>query len=128
MQYGTHGDSITAIDPTKKYAVRQCTQHPVNEHHRVRVFESLLGNDYQTQDAAPGSEGDVGEDVCRSAGRSMQLELLGELMYQSHASYSTIGLGSDATDLIVKVCLLLGWDASHKGRERSGRVLLGGIG
>ena len=38
------------------------------------------------------------EDWRRS---EQQLELMGELMYQSHESYSACGLGSRGTDLIV---------------------------
>jgi hypothetical protein len=32
-----------------------------------------------------------------------QLETLGELMYQSHASYSRCGLGSEGTDRLVEL-------------------------
>jgi L-arabinokinase len=37
------------------------------------------------------------------ASRESRLKLLGELMYQSHASYSACGLGSAGTDLLVKL-------------------------
>jgi L-arabinokinase len=34
---------------------------------------------------------------------SCNLELIGELMYESHASYSQIGLGSPETDLLIEL-------------------------
>lgn len=72
-------DPVTRVDPAREYAVRACASHPVNEHFRVRAFAELL-------EAAAGDR--------RSA-------LLGELMYQSHASYTACGLGAEATDLLV---------------------------
>jgi L-arabinokinase len=73
-------DAVTRVEPERVYAVRAPTAHPVYENFRVRAFAELL-------------KGDVGE---------RQLELLGELMYQSHASYSACGIGSTATDAIVE--------------------------
>jgi galactokinase len=74
-------DTVTAVEPERNYAVRQPTAHPIYEHFRVRAFSEWL--------TATASE----------RGR----ELLGELMYQSHASYSACGLGSAGTDLLVKL-------------------------
>jgi L-arabinokinase len=80
--YGGHGDeAVTAVDPMRTYAVRAPTAHPVFENFRVKNFEQLL--------AAPDSDA--------------QLVALGELMYQSHASYSLCGLGSDGTDRLVEL-------------------------
>jgi L-arabinokinase len=78
-RYGGTADTVTRVEPDGTYAVRQPTAHPVHEHFRVRAFAELL--------AAHGSP--------------RRLELLGELMYQSHASYSACGLGSAATDRLV---------------------------
>jgi len=55
-------------------------QHPVYEHARVKTFAALLGSTNEER-----------------------AELLGELMYQSHASYSLCGLGSDGTDRLVEL-------------------------
>jgi L-arabinokinase len=74
-------DAVTCVAAEREYAVRVATAHPVYEHHRVRLFAELLG--------APVS--------------LRQLELLGELMYQSHASYSACGLGSAGTDRLVEL-------------------------
>jgi len=80
-RYGATSDVVTTVDPDIVYAVRQPTLHPIAEHHRVQLFASLL---QQTPCAAQTAV------------------LLGELMYQSHASYSACGLGATATDAIVE--------------------------
>ncbi|MEN3334608.1 MAG: galactokinase [Blastocatellia bacterium] len=73
-------DAVTRVEPERDYAVRMPTAHPIYEHFRVRAFAELLMN------------------AASERGR----ELLGEFMFQSHASYSVCGLGSEATDLLVK--------------------------
>jgi L-arabinokinase len=74
-------DSVTRVAPERSYAVRIPTAHPIYEHHRVRVFAELV-------------QGEINEE---------RMKLAGELMYQSHASYSACGLGSEATDRIVEL-------------------------
>jgi L-arabinokinase len=74
-------DAVTRVDPERSYAVRVPAAHAVYEHHRVRLFAELLSG----------------------AASEQRLELLGELMYQSHASYSACGLGSAATDRLVEL-------------------------
>jgi galactokinase len=74
-------DTVTTVDPSRIYKIRQPTAHPVYEHHRVNAFRQLL---LETSS----------ED---------QRTRLGELMYQSHESYSACGLGSPRTDLIVNL-------------------------
>lgn len=76
-------DDVTEIDPGRHYAIRRCTEHPIYEHFRVRLFIRLLQALVR------------GDWCCETA------ELLGECMYQSHASYSLCGLGSEETDAIV---------------------------
>jgi L-arabinokinase len=77
--YSSTFDSVTRVIPSLVYRIRQPTAHPVYEHHRVRTFRDLL--------LGPRSE--------------EQWTSLGELMYQSHASYSACGLGSRGTDTLV---------------------------
>lgn len=96
-RYGATSDTATRVDPERAYAVRNPTAHPVFEHFRVRAFAELL--------AAP-----------RTSRRS---ELLGELMYQSHASYSSCGLGSPGTDLLVRL-------VRESGRGLHGAKITGG--
>jgi L-arabinokinase len=60
--------------------VRVPAAHPVREHERVAEWARQLR-----------AAGPVGPDAVR----------LGALMYESHASYSACGLGSDGTDRLV---------------------------
>ncbi len=92
-------DPVTRVEPARTYAVRACTEHPIEEHHRVRVFRALL------------EAGAAGES---------QRELLGELMYQSHASYGACGLGSDGTDLLVELARRAGRGAGVYGAKITG--------
>jgi galactokinase len=80
-RYSHTPDTVTTIDPGRMYKIRQPTTHPVYEHDRVKLFRGLL--------TEPSSE--------------ERRKKLGELMYQSHASYSACGLGSHGTDLIVSL-------------------------
>jgi len=74
-------DLVTSVKPEVDYPVRQATQHPVLEHHRVQSFARIIRN---WQGLADGPE-------------------LGELMFASHESYSSCGLGSTGTDLLVNL-------------------------
>jgi L-arabinokinase len=80
-RYSGITDTVTEVEPTRTYKIRQPTAHPIYEHDRVKAFRQLL--------LAPPSE--------------EQRTRLGELMYQSHESYSACGLGSRGTDLIVSL-------------------------
>lgn len=80
-RYSATVDPVTAVDPQRIYKILRPAAHPVYEHHRVRLFRQLL-------------LGPQGED---------QRKLLGELMYQSHLSYTACGLGSSGTDRIVRL-------------------------
>ncbi|MDA0711745.1 MAG: GHMP kinase [bacterium] len=98
-RYGATTDTVTQIDPGRIYAVRKPAQHPIGEHFRVQMFRQLLTH-----------------------AQSDQVLLgLGELMYQSHASYSACGLGSEGTDRLVSL-------ARERGRERGlfGAKITGG--
>jgi len=103
-------DAVTQVDPQRTYGVRQPTAHPVYEHSRVGKFAELLA-------ARP---------------KETQLERLGELMYQSHASYSACGLGSAGTDLLVELVRAAGqrnglYGAKITGGGSGGTVaILGG--
>lgn len=80
-RYNGTTDAVTTVDPARTYAVRQPTAHPIYEHYRVQLFRALL------------TTGAADEE---------QRRLLGELMFQAHASYSACGLGSDGTDHLVE--------------------------
>ena len=78
-RFGGTTDSATHIETERAYAIRQPAAHAVYENLRVRAFAELL--------TTPADE--------------RQLSQLGELMFQSHASYSACGLGSPGTDRLV---------------------------
>jgi L-arabinokinase len=97
-RYGGTTDTVTRVDPGRVYAVRQPTAHPIHEHARVRRFAELL--------AGNPDESDLRE--------------MGELMYGSHASYSSCGLGSDGTDLLVELVRRAGPAAGLFGAKITG--------
>jgi L-arabinokinase len=82
FSWGNYLANISPAEFEREYvsrlpdAVRLPTAHPVYENARVQRFVDLL-------------ERNEGYDE------------LGELMYESHRSYSALGLGSEGTDLIV---------------------------
>jgi galactokinase len=99
-----HGttDSVSRISPERSYAVRVPTAHPIYENSRVRRFAELISE-------APGER---------------RLKLMGELMYQSHASYSACGLGAVGTDLLVRLVR----EAGPKNGLYGARITGGGSG
>ena len=74
-------DAVTRINPESVYAVRIPTAHAVYEHHRVRLFAELLKENINER----------------------RLQLLGELMFQSHASYAACGLCESGTNRLVEI-------------------------
>ncbi len=92
-------DAATTVDPDRNYAPRVCTEHPIDEHVRVRSFRDLL----QT--------GAADEESCVR---------LGALMYQAHASFSACGLGSDGTDRLVDLVRDAGADVGLYGAKITG--------
>ena len=97
-RYGGTTDEVTRVNPERVYAVLKPTAHAVYEHSRVRAFADLL------RESA-------------SAGRNDQL---GELMYQSHGSYTGCGLGSAGTDLLVRLVRDLGKSHGLYGAKITG--------
>jgi L-arabinokinase len=111
-RYGGTTDTVTRVDPARTYAVRQPTAHPIYEHHRVRLFRALLES--LTED-----EGRKTKDEGRTSFVEAAM-LLGELMFQSHASYSACGLGSDGTDRLVELVRAAGPQAGLYGAKITG--------
>lgn len=90
--YGNSIDSVTSINETQRYNLQACTAHPIYENERVHLFKQLLMSlEKANQDA-----------------RLETIIKLGELMYESHQSYSRCGLGADRTDEIVNLAKALG--------------------
>jgi galactokinase len=74
-------DPVTWVSAEQTYAVRVATTHAIYDHHRVRIYAELL----------------------KAAASERRLELLGELMYQSHSSYAACGLSVAGTDRLVEL-------------------------
>jgi len=96
-RFGKTSDPATRVDPERVYPVRRPTAHPVYENSRVRAFRRLL---------------ESGADSGPLA--------LGELMYQSHASYSACGLGSEGTDRLVAIARGFGHSRGIYGAKITG--------
>jgi L-arabinokinase len=97
-RYGGIDDHVTSVASGRRYRVRAPAAHPVHERWRVETFRELL--------LARGSEA-----VRRR---------LGELMYESHASYSRCGLGSAGTDQLVALVRAEGAAAGLYGARITG--------
>jgi L-arabinokinase len=100
-QFGGTTDSVTRVNPARAYAIRQPTAHPIYENARVEAWHTLLSS----------------PPAARSRGRE---EKMGELMYQSHASYSACGLGSDGTDQLVQMAREAGPERGIYGAKITG--------
>lgn len=80
----THPDPFTTVRPEVNYRVRACTRYAVEENQRIELFIEL----------ARGAKDGPASDASR---------LMGDLMFQSHWSYTECGLGCDETDLLVEL-------------------------
>jgi len=100
-RYGGTTDTVTSVDSGRTYAVRAPTAHAVYESSRVNKFAELLR--------------DQNESSREQTGKT-----LGELMYQSHASYSACGLGSEGTDYLVEMVRGAGLNSGLYGAKITG--------
>ena len=83
LQHGEfHPDPFTSARPEIQYRVRNCTRYAIEENQRIQLFVELVR----------GIKTKAFEDASR---------LMGDLMFQSHYSYTECGLGNAATDLLV---------------------------
>ncbi len=96
-RYGRTDDTVTAVERERQYQVLAPAAHPVYERRRAETFRRLLL--------------DSGDDVRRR---------LGELMYESHASYGRCGLGSAGTDRLVSLVRAEGPAAGLYGARITG--------
>ena len=79
-----HPDPFTPIRPNVLYPVRACTRYAIEEQQRIEMFVELI-------------RGLGGESHPAS------FRLLGDLMFQSHWSYTECGLGCEATDRLMEL-------------------------
>jgi L-arabinokinase len=77
-----HPDPFTVVRPEVNYRVRACTRYAIEENQRIELFIELARGTTQQPSIA--------------AFRQM-----GELMFQSHWSYTECGLGCAATDQLI---------------------------
>ncbi len=103
-RYGGTTDVVTVVDPRRCYPVWTPTAHPIYEHERVTEWARLLR---EAQNARLDPKRVLGER-------------LGALMLQSHASYSTCGLGSEGTNLLVELAMTDGPDQGIYGAKITG--------
>jgi len=82
-RYKVSIDPVTTIDEQKIYKPLVCGSHPVYENARVNEFKTLLKSFKKQED------------------KQASLIRMGDLMMQSHESYSAVGLGNEFTDKIV---------------------------
>jgi L-arabinokinase len=78
----THVDPFTIIRPEVNYRVQACTRYAIEENQRIQLFVELARN---------------------SNSGASSFRLMGDLMFQSHWSYTECGLGCEATDLLVEL-------------------------
>jgi L-arabinokinase len=97
-RYGGTADTVTSVESGRRYHIRAASAHPVYERRRAEVFRQLL------------LQPESGER-CRQ---------LGELMYESHASYGRCGLGSAGTDRLVALVRAEGVAAGLYGARITG--------
>lgn len=100
-RYHSHDDPATRINMDAVYEVKHATSHPIYENDRVKRFTNFI------------------KDPQKSINRP-QCELMGELMYQSHESYSCCSLGSRETDLLVSIARNVGRSGGIFGAKISG--------
>ena len=79
-----HPDPFTSIRPDVMYRVRACTRYAIEENQRVELFVELARASCETPSL--------------TAFRQM-----GELMFQSHWSYTECGLGCEETDQLIEL-------------------------
>lgn len=93
-KHGGTIDAVTQVNKNRTYHVLACTRHPIYENHRIHLFARLLHL--------------LGAAALKRDEREKTLNELGELMYQSHVSYSDCGLGNEVTDRIVHLARAAG--------------------
>ena len=99
-RYGETDDPLSCVDKAVNYAVRSALQFPISENFRAGLAEFLLR----------ASDSPLEQRLCQT----------GELMLQSHAGYSALGLGSPETDQMVDALVSLGAQKGVYGGRASG--------
>ena len=98
QRFGGVDDPLSSIEADRRYPVRAAAAFATGENHRSQLAAGLLGGATPHGVAA----------------------LLGELLYQSHLGYSSIGLGANETDAMVAAVRSLGSAQGFHGARISG--------
>jgi galactokinase len=103
-----HVDPFTTLDPAAEYPVRAAVRYATEENLRVQTVYTLL-------------QGSVSDSA---------LQLIGEILCQSHVAYAECGLGSPACDELVSRALRAGFPGAKMTGGGAGGVvaILGGSG
>jgi galactokinase len=96
-----HPDPFTIVRPEVNYRVRACTRYAIEENQRIELFVELASGATQQPSTA--------------AFRQM-----GELMFQSHWSYTECGLGCESTDQLIELVRRRCGDKSLFGAKITG--------
>lgn len=94
-------DALSKVEPARSYAVRAAVLFPVEENFRSETAVALLRG-------------------LNARNRGESLRALGELLFQSHAGYSSIGLGCPETDAMVEAVRAAGPARGFYGARVSG--------
>jgi L-arabinokinase len=102
---GVHPDPFTTVRPEVNYRVRACTRYAIEENQRIELFIELARGTTQ-KSSLPA------------------FRQMGELMFQSHWSYTETGLGCEATDQLIEIV------RKHCGEDRlfGAKITGGGAG
>lgn len=103
-------DPVTTVDPERIYRPLACALHPVEENFRIHLFRELLSQ------------------FARFPQKEQVLQLMGELMLQSHAGYSMVGLGNSHTDALVDEVRKAGFSSGLFGARITGGGSGGAVG
>ena len=98
---GNVDDPLSKIAPGQTYAVRAAVAFPIGENFRAATAVALLRG-------------------INARNREESLRVLGELLYQSHAGYSSIGLGCPEIDEMVDAVRTAGPAQGFYGARVSG--------
>lgn len=82
LRNSEHVDPFTTVDPGRDYPVRASVRYATEENLRVQMVRALL-------------------EASTWSGSNSQLNLIGEILCQSHVAYAECGLGSEACDDLV---------------------------
>lgn len=86
--YGGVDDALSSVEPDREYAVADSLRFPIEENGRCILARTLLAT--------------IQGKSLTDAETIAVLAQIGELMLQSHAGYTAIGLGSPETDTMIR--------------------------